>query len=481
MISGGVSGVLLLLGALTFWLALRRPTVTIEAVAVPPGLQATLNAITVHVLSYLHDRDPQHLEQIRLQGETASRELKSYEAALSPKSRAETDSNYESLREATLAILAADESEADSIAHFQKAHERLNRTLRDRLLPRLKPLQLGFAGRQQAFLDLQSASSGISDALNAAINDRAMPDPSTLIPLEAAFHLASNRWAEAGRFGRGVPGPEECKSAFDESLRVARSVIRNENVRRASIQQYLETYKTFDTILRTRSGEKPVETPPSPNRWPLAAVALVLSSLGVAGLFFADRLFVKTIIQPIQQLLQATDAAATGDLSRAPDLWSHDEVGQLSQSLSRLITVLARSENLVYHLASLVELSGDAIISQSLDGTILSWNKGAQRIYGYSADEVKGQSITLLTPDDEGIQLQDVLEQLKSGEKIQPFEMIHKAKNGRTVHAFVRVAAIQDSLRRIIGASFCAQDLSDTALRAPAEQRALPEAQTPAA
>jgi PAS domain S-box-containing protein len=114
---------------------------------------------------------------------------------------------------------------------------------------------------------------------------------------------------------------------------------------------------------------------------------------------------------------------------------------------------------LVYHLAALVEISGDAIVSQTLDGTILSWNKGAQRLYGYSVDDVRGHSIGILSPMDHGEELRMVLGQVKRGEKVTPFETLHQAKNGRLVRALVKAAAVHDSLHRVIGVSFCAQEL----------------------
>src|SRR6185295_11104962 len=91
------------------------------------------------------------------------------------------------------------------------------------------------------------------------------------------------------------------------------------------------------------------------------------------------------LVSPLQDILKCVEAASAGDVSQLPRQRSGDEIGQLAQSVGRLITVLARSENLVYHLAALVESSGEAIISHTLDGTILNWNKGAQRVYGYSA------------------------------------------------------------------------------------------------
>jgi PAS domain S-box-containing protein len=131
-------------------------------------------------------------------------------------------------------------------------------------------------------------------------------------------------------------------------------------------------------------------------------------------------------------------------------------------AFNRVTKVLARSENLIYHLATLVESTGEAIVSFTLEGTILSWNRGAQRIYGYTADEMKNRAVTLLAPKRNPKPFQLLLQSIKRGEKMKPFEMTHEGKSGRTVQVFVRVACIYDSTRQIIGASLCLQDLPKT-------------------
>jgi PAS domain S-box-containing protein len=154
------------------------------------------------------------------------------------------------------------------------------------------------------------------------------------------------------------------------------------------------------------------------------------------------------------------EAASTGDVSRKIELQSSCELGALSKALTRLFGVIERSRNLVYHLATLVELSGDAIISQNLEGKILSWNKGAQRMYGYSIEEIKGQPVDMLMPPDDRTLFRQIFEQVKKGKRPQPIEMLHQAKNGRSVQAFVHITAIYDSRKQIIGVSLCAQEMS---------------------
>jgi PAS domain S-box-containing protein len=113
-------------------------------------------------------------------------------------------------------------------------------------------------------------------------------------------------------------------------------------------------------------------------------------------------------------------------------------------------------------LSALIENSTEAVVSHTLEGAILSWNKGAQRIYGYSAEEVEGKPIMLLSPLGQGAELVRHLETIREGKRPQPFETLHRARNGRTVKALVRISPILDSTRQLIGISFCAQELTDT-------------------
>ncbi len=172
----------------------------------------------------------------------------------------------------------------------------------------------------------------------------------------------------------------------------------------------------------------------------------------------------KQLLAPVREIVRCLEAAATGDLTSLPKAPAGSPMEPLAQAAEKLIKVMLRSENLVYHLATLVESTGEAIISVTMDGTILSWNKGAQRIYGYSPEEMKGRWISVLAPNESRAEMLYLLQRVRLGEKINPFEAVHAARNGRAVRAFIRITAILDSTRKVIGASFCAQDLTETEL-----------------
>src|ERR1700760_594584 len=91
------------------------------------------------------------------------------------------------------------------------------------------------------------------------------------------------------------------------------------------------------------------------------------------------------------------------------------------------------SEETIAHLAELVESSDDAIISKTLDGTILSWNAGAEQIYGYTATEVIGQPMTLLLPKDRIEEEAEILTRIGRGERVEHFETIRKTKSGELI------------------------------------------------
>ncbi|HJU74122.1 MAG TPA: ATP-binding protein [Gemmatimonadaceae bacterium] len=111
-------------------------------------------------------------------------------------------------------------------------------------------------------------------------------------------------------------------------------------------------------------------------------------------------------------------------------------------------------------LAAIVESSDDAIVSKKLDGTILSWNSGAERLFGYTADEAVGQSIRLIIPEDRIDEEMMILDRLRRGERIEHYETVRRAKSGKLLDISLTVSPIRDSTNRVIAASKVARDIS---------------------
>ncbi len=112
------------------------------------------------------------------------------------------------------------------------------------------------------------------------------------------------------------------------------------------------------------------------------------------------------------------------------------------------------------HLAAIVESSDDAIISKNLDGIISSWNAGAERLFGYTADEVVGKSITILIPEDRQSEEPDILARLRKGERVEHFETIRRRKDGGLVDISLTISPVRNDRGDIIGASKIARDIT---------------------
>jgi PAS domain S-box-containing protein len=124
-------------------------------------------------------------------------------------------------------------------------------------------------------------------------------------------------------------------------------------------------------------------------------------------------------------------------------------------------STLVRERN---RLGAIVDSSDDAIISKDLNGVIQTWNRAAERMFGYTAGEAIGQSITLIIPDDRLAEEGEVLRRIRGGRRIDHFETVRRRKDGTAIPISLTVSPVHDRAGRIVGASKIARDLS--ALRA---------------
>ena len=112
-------------------------------------------------------------------------------------------------------------------------------------------------------------------------------------------------------------------------------------------------------------------------------------------------------------------------------------------------------------LAAIIESSDDAIISKTLEGVVTSWNRGAQRIFGYSAEEVVGQHISLLMPPERVEDMRRILERVRRGERVDHYETKRRTKDGRIIDVSLTVSPVRDADGNIIGASKVARDITE--------------------
>jgi two-component system CheB/CheR fusion protein len=123
--------------------------------------------------------------------------------------------------------------------------------------------------------------------------------------------------------------------------------------------------------------------------------------------------------------------------------------------------VLREQDATARRLAAIVESSDEAIIAKTLNGVITSWNHGAQRLYGYSEEEVMGRQVSILAPPDRPDELPDILKRLRKGESIEPFETLRKGKDGTVIPVLLKVSPIKDVKGEIVGASSFAHDMTE--------------------
>src|ERR1700726_214911 len=136
------------------------------------------------------------------------------------------------------------------------------------------------------------------------------------------------------------------------------------------------------------------------------------------------------------------------------------------------ITERKRAEQATRLLAAIVESSHDAIVSKSLNGVITSWNKGAERLFGYAAEEAVGQNITLIIPPERRDEERTIIEQLTRGERVDHFETVRMRKDGSLLDVSLTISPMKDASGRVVGASKLARDITERKLAEEALRQA---------
>jgi PAS domain S-box-containing protein len=134
------------------------------------------------------------------------------------------------------------------------------------------------------------------------------------------------------------------------------------------------------------------------------------------------------------------------------------------------ITTRRNAEEARARLATIINSTTDAIVSESLDGVIETWNQGAERMYGYSQSEVVGREISMLVPDDKREELQEILRKMRAGEVIESLDTVRVHKNGRRIDVSVSLAPVRDILGQVVGYSKIARDIGTARLRLKRER-----------
>jgi len=140
-----------------------------------------------------------------------------------------------------------------------------------------------------------------------------------------------------------------------------------------------------------------------------------------------------------------------------------DDAGTLVGAVNTLvdITERKRAELIAQRLAAIIESSDDAIVSKDLNGIIATWNAGAERLFGYTAEEAIGKPITMLIPLDRHDEEPEILRRIRRGERVDHYDTVRRRKDGSLVEISLTVSPIKDRDGRIVGASKIARDITE--------------------
>lgn len=158
----------------------------------------------------------------------------------------------------------------------------------------------------------------------------------------------------------------------------------------------------------------------------------------------------------IKQLLATHEALAACILNQAEA--ASDGVSQ--SLLDELPALRQKADKAIGLLAAIVDSSDDAIVSKTLDGVITSWNAGAERLFGYTAEEAVGQHVSLIIPLDRRDEEVDILARLRRGERIGHFDTVRVCKDGTTRDISLTISPVRDGAGKIIGASKIGRDIT---------------------
>jgi PAS domain S-box-containing protein len=181
--------------------------------------------------------------------------------------------------------------------------------------------------------------------------------------------------------------------------------------------------------------------------------------------------------QPLARFIPSPGATAAGKA-----LWAvraDGEKFQIESSVSKIetagkalfsvilrdVTERKQTEEVRDRLAAVVDWSDDAIISKTLDGTITAWNRGAEKIFGYTSAEAVGKPMQILMPLDRVEEETDILARISRGESLEHFETLRVRKDGSVIHVSVTISPMKDSAGAIVGASKVARDITERKLR----------------
>jgi PAS domain S-box-containing protein len=188
---------------------------------------------------------------------------------------------------------------------------------------------------------------------------------------------------------------------------------------------------------------------------------LMIILIGLLILLGAMVVLDRRVTLPIRRLSEAMGGDRDGPAAHPVDISGPAEIVSLARDFNRMLAVLDDELVTRGRLAAIIESAEDAIISTTLDGTVTSWNGGAERLYGYNAEEMIGREFTPIVPGNDPIDLGSLLADVRDGSSIQPYEARRVRKDGTVVHVSIALSPVRGHDGRIEGVSASARDISE--------------------
>ena len=175
--------------------------------------------------------------------------------------------------------------------------------------------------------------------------------------------------------------------------------------------------------------------------------------------------FDKAVVQSFEVHADVNAVLSKFRLQREPALgvdMTSDDSGHVPDIQTfALKSMINNQETLLSHLSAIIAGSSDAIMTKRLDGIVTGWNDAAQKIFGYTPQEMLGQPMTRLFPPDRMQEETFILERLKEGDRVEHFETVRRHKDGHDVHVSVTISPIFDAAGQVVGASKIARDITE--------------------
>ncbi|MEG4168427.1 MULTISPECIES: PAS domain S-box protein [unclassified Microcoleus] len=274
------------------------------------------------------------------------------------------------------------------------------------------------------------------------------------------------------------------ESLLKESLQTANENLQREIAKRAEVETALRENSYLDSLINAmpdivcfKDGE---------GRWQEANQAILevfeLEKIDYRGLKDSQLGELSSFYREALQACEVSDREAweKGELSRGEEVilrsngtvkiydvikvpvFHPDGRRKSIVILGRDITEHKQTRDELVRLASIVESSDDGIVGKTLAGTIQSWNAGAEKIYGYCAAEIKGQSIEILAIPERPKEMPQILENIRAGASIDHYETVHLRKDGQQIDVSLTISPIKDATGAVTGVSTISRDISDS-------------------